>query len=103
MSVVNDQGANILRSEERPGEMNAHRWRRDLKDVGDQALMRGYYPHFRFSSRGCPCLTTGIDHGRPQSGRREFPCRDPAPAGARMNAGVGRTIRRAVPLGRPPT
>ena len=40
--------------------MGAHRWRRGLKDVGDQALIRGLLPHFRECVRGCPDLTAGV-------------------------------------------
>ena len=42
------------------GVVYAHGWRRDLKDVGDQALMRGLLPHSRVCVRGCPDLTAGV-------------------------------------------
>jgi hypothetical protein len=43
-SDVRSQGPGqheTFRFNERPEEMIAHRWERNLKDVGDQALMRG--------------------------------------------------------------
>ncbi len=40
--------------------MIAQRWRRGLKDVGDQALMRGWLPQVRVCVRGVPYLTAGV-------------------------------------------
>ena len=61
MSVVNGSG---MRDRPAPkngvGWMIAHGWRRDLKDVGDQALMRGLATAFPIMRPGCPDLTAGV-------------------------------------------
>ena len=38
----------------------AQGWRRNLKDVGDQALMRGLGTAFPICVRGVPYLTAGV-------------------------------------------
>ena len=40
--------------------MVAYRWEQNLKDVGDQALMRGLDTAFPRCVRGCPDLTAGV-------------------------------------------
>jgi hypothetical protein len=59
------------------------RWGRDLKDVGDQAQIRGLataFPSVR------PGLTLSYSGRRPVAGNKvcggHFPCRGPAPASA---------------------
>jgi hypothetical protein len=63
--------------------MNMQSWGRDLKDVGDQALMRGLataFPSLR------PGLTLSYSGRRPMIGHKAddglFPCRSPASASA---------------------
>jgi len=59
MSAVNVSGVR-QRPIQPGGEMIAHRWRQDLKDVGDQALMRGLDTALPIERWGCPGLTTGV-------------------------------------------
>jgi len=55
------------------------------KDVGEQALMRGLDPHFRFFVWGCPWSSVGRrSDDRPHNGLQDFPYRGPTFTSARL-------------------
>jgi hypothetical protein len=55
----------------------------ELKDVGDQALIRGLDTAFPILRPGLFLSYCGRRLCRPQSAKRKFPCRCPASANAR--------------------
>ena len=93
MSAVKGSGNLLgsLEASERPKESVAHERGRNLKDVGDQALMRGLATAFPRMRPGCPCLTAGVGAlSRPPSVCRAFPCRGSIPTHARRLGGSPR-------------
>ncbi len=72
----------ITRSGERPYWIARALVEAELKDVGDQALIRGLATAFPITRPGLFLSYCGRRSCRPQSGERTFPCRCPAPANA---------------------
>lgn len=83
MSVVNGLSAGIQLLLKEHSNLYAHGWKRSLKDVGDHALMRGLATALPMMRPGLSLPYCGRRRCRPQSIRREYPCRGCASAYAR--------------------
>jgi hypothetical protein len=103
MSAVNNLNEQNRSLDERYRINVAHRWRRDLKDVGDQALMRGLGTAFPIVRPG---LSLSYNGRRPMAGHKAIDGNSPAvvpPPPVRNGGPRVNKFRRAEPPGQLPT